>query len=85
MKRFVYFYFNKQEPEKVRQVVTAHVEYWKSARLPGYSGGPFGDRTGGLISFLAQDKSAAEQIANQDPFVLEDCIASSWLKEWVVE
>jgi uncharacterized protein YciI len=85
MKRFVYFYFNTQDPHKVRQVVPAHVQYWKSAKLSGYSGGPFSDRTGGMISFLSPDKSAAEQLANQDPFVIEDCISERWLKEWLVE
>jgi uncharacterized protein YciI len=85
MKRFVYFYFNKQEPEKVRGIVPAHVQYWKSANLPGYSGGPFADRTGGMISFLAPDDRTAEKITNEDPFVVEDCIDGKWLKEWLVE
>lgn len=35
-KRFVYFYFNRNEPEKIKQVVPDHVQYWKTAKLKGY-------------------------------------------------
>ena len=61
-KRFIYFYFNRNEPEKIRQVVPAHVGYWKSANVKGYMGGPFGDRTGGLISFVAPSLQDATEI-----------------------
>jgi uncharacterized protein YciI len=83
-KRFVYFYFNRNEPEKIRQVVPAHVQYWKTADLKGYSGGPFGDRTGGLISFVAPSLQDATDIILQDPFILEDLIAEKWIKDWLV-
>jgi len=39
-KRFVYFYFNRNDPEKIRQVVPAHVQYWKATNLNKYMGGP---------------------------------------------
>lgn len=83
--RFLYFYFNRNEPEKIRQIVPAHVRYWKEANLKGYQGGPFADRTGGLISFVASSLEEATQIALQDPFVLEDLIDQKWIKEWLVE
>lgn len=54
-RRFVYFYFNRTEPERIRQGVPTHVQYWKTANLQGYMGGPFADRTGGLISFVASN------------------------------
>ena len=73
-KRFVYFYFNRNEPAKIRQVVSAHIQYWKAAHLQGYLGGPFSHRTGGLISFLASSLEEATEIIQQDPFVLEDLI-----------
>lgn len=82
-KRFVFFYFNRNEPEKIRQVVPAHVEYWKTASPKGYMGGPFGDRTGGLISFLAPSLGDATEIILQDPFILEDLISQKWIKEWI--
>lgn len=84
-RRFVYFYFNRNEPEKIRQVVPAHVKYWKAVNLQGYMGGPFSDRTGGLISFVASSLEEAAEIIRQDPFVLEDLIEQKWIKEWIVE
>ena len=84
-KSFIYFYFNRNEPEKIRQVVPAHVQYWKTANLKEYRGGPFRDRTGGLISFAAPSIEEATEIILQDPFILEDLIAEKWIKEWIVE
>lgn len=84
-KRFVYFYFNRFEPEKIRQTVPAHVQYWKTANLKDYAGGPFGDRSGGLISFSALSLEDAEATVQQDPFVQSDLIELKWLKEWIVE
>ena len=83
--RFVYFYFNRNEPERIRQVVPAHVAYWKSAGLAGYMGGPFADRSGGLISFSAGSLEEANEIVSQDPFVTENLIEQKWIKEWIVE
>lgn len=83
--RFLYFYFNRNEPEKIRQVVPAHVQYWKSANLNGYMGGPFADRTGGLISFVASSLEEATATIQQDPFVLNDLIDQKWIKEWIPE
>ena len=84
-RRFLYFYFNRNEPEKIRQVVPAHVQYWQAATRKGYMGGPFADRTGGLISFVASSLEEATDIIQQDPFVLEDLIDQKWIKEWVLE
>ena len=84
-KRFVYFYFNRNEPEKIRQVVPAHVGYWKSANVKGYMGGPFGDRTGGLISFVAPSLQDATEIILQDPFIREDLVEQKWINEWLLE
>lgn len=84
-RRFLYFYFNRNEPEKVRQVVPAHVQYWKDANVQGYIGGPFADRTGGSISFVASSPEDASEIILKDPFVLEDLIDQKWIKEWIVE
>ena len=84
-RRFIYFYFNRNDPEKIRQVVPAHVEYWKTANIQDYMGGPFADRTGGSISFIASSLEAATTIILQDPFILEDLMAEKWIKEWIVE
>ena len=84
-RRFLYFYFNRNEPDKIRQVVPAHVQYWKNANLQGYTGGPFADRTGGLIIFVAASLEEATGIIMQDPFILEDLIDQKWIKEWLIE
>jgi uncharacterized protein YciI len=85
MKRFVYFYFNRHAPEQVKAVVPAHVRYWQTARLADYQGGPFGDRSGGLISFAAPDLQQPTDIVLRDPFILEDLVDARWIKEWIPE
>lgn len=84
-KRFVYFYFMKREPAKIQAVVPAHVAYWKGCDLKGYMGGPFADRSGGLIVFEAESLEEATRIVMNDPFALEDLLESKWIKEWIVE
>ena len=84
-RKFAYFYFMKNEPDKIGSHVPAHIAYWKNAKLPSYSGGPFADRTGGLIIFDAEDLPKAEEIVNKDPFVTADLIENGWVKEWVQE
>ena len=84
-KRFAYFYFMKLEPDKIRQLVPAHVEYWKNANPGNYLGGPFADRSGGLITFEAANLDEATGIIMNDPFVLNEVLDSKWLKEWLSE
>ena len=82
MPRFVYFYFNRSAPDRIGPAVPAHVQYWHSANLSEYRGGPFADRTGGLITFEAPDLATATEIIDRDPFVLADLIEQRWIKEW---
>ena len=83
--RFVYFYLMKNNPEGIRNVAPRHAEYWKGKMLPDYLGGPFGDRSGGLICFSAEDIGAAEVLVAGDPFVKEDLLEVRWLKDWVLD
>lgn len=85
MSRFLYFYTMRDAPDAIRWVVPAHVEYWRDCRLPEYVGGPFGDRSGGLITFAAPSLEAARQTVQHDPFVEADLVQDSWVKEWRVE
>lgn len=80
--RFAYAYVMKDEPDRVRAVAPLHAAYWHDLELPGYLGGPFGDRSGGLITFEAEDGSVARRLVDQDPFVREALLESSWLREW---
>jgi hypothetical protein len=84
-KRFIYFYFNRNEPEKIRKVIPAHVQYRITADLKSYSGGPFADRSGGLILFAAQNLEEATEIILRDPFLQENLIEQKWIKEWMPE
>lgn len=84
-KRFAFFYFMKKEPEKIRAAVPSHIEYWKGRSLQGYEGGPFADRTGGLITFETESIDKATSIIMNDPFVLQGLVENKWVKEWAVE
>jgi len=83
--RFAFIYFMKKDAENIRSVVPQHIEYWKHINLGKYSGGPFSDRTGGLITFEAENLEEAMQITSDDPFVLEGLIENKWVKEWIAE
>lgn len=84
-KRFVYFYFTKRKPPEMADCVPRHIDYWKKAGLPGYMGGPFTDKTGGLITFESKDMEKAEEVIEKDPFVKEELIEYKWVKEWFIE
>ena len=58
--RFVHVYAMKPEPDRVRAVAPRHAAYWHGLGLGGYLGGPFDDRSGGLISFEADSREEAE-------------------------
>ena len=53
--------------------------------LRGYLGGPFADRSGGLISFETNTHDDAARLVADDPFVREGLVERSWVKEWKVE
>ena len=83
--RFAYFYLMKADPDRVRVVAPRHASYWRDLRLAHYLGGPFEDRTGGLITFDADDAEHAERAVRGDPFVVEGLVEAHWLKEWTPE
>lgn len=83
MSRYAFIYFMSNNSEKIREAVPRHIEYWEGLALPDYSGGPFEDRSGGLITFSAASHSEAERLIFQDPFIIADVIAEQWLKQWL--
>jgi uncharacterized protein YciI len=83
--RFAYGYVMADKPERVREIAPVHVAYWGAASLDHYLGGPFGDRTGGLITFDVKSQKLAEQLASGDPFRRAGLLKSHWLKEWAAE
>jgi uncharacterized protein len=85
MLRFAYVYFMKDEPEQVASAVPNHVRHWQRLELEHYQGGPFADRSGGLILFDAPRFEEAEGAVESDPFVVSDLLDAYWLKEWSPE
>lgn len=83
--RFLYFYLMKDAPELVRAVAPRHAAYWRELQLPNYLGGPFADRSGGLVTFETDSAAEAEHLVADDPFVREDLLESSWVKGWMVD
>jgi uncharacterized protein YciI len=83
--RIVHFYSMRPEPDRVRAIAPEHVAYWHGLTLRGYLGGPFADRSGGLITFEADSVHEAELVVAGDPFVREELLESSVVKEWVAE
>jgi uncharacterized protein YciI len=81
--RIVYFYFMKDAPDRARAVAPRHAAYWQSLALGGYEGGPFADRSGGLITFESVNAEDAERLVADDPFIREDLLDRHWVKEWV--
>lgn len=58
--RFLYFYVMKDELDAVRAPAAEHATDWDDLRLVRYLGGPFADRSGGLITFYAESLGEAE-------------------------
>lgn len=80
--RVAYFYLMKPDPEHVRAVAPDHALYWEALELPGYQGGPLGDRAGGLITFEAASIDEAERLADGDPFERCRLLERRWVMEW---
>ena len=75
----------KNDPEKIRNIVPAHIEYWKNSKPINYSGGPFSDRSGGLILFEEENIEDATELAMNDPFIVREVVETKWIKEWIRE
>jgi uncharacterized protein len=80
--RCSYIYFMKDNPDRVAAVAPEHAAYWRGLELREYLGGPFADRSGGLISFETDSHDDAAQLVADDPFVREGLVERSWVKEW---
>jgi hypothetical protein len=75
----------KPEPERVRTIAPRHAGYWRGLALRGYRGGPFADKSGGLITFDAESQEEAEELVSGDPFVQEGLLGRHWINEWLHE
>ena len=59
-----------------------YAAYWHALHLDSYQGGPFADRSGGLIVFTAGSVDHAEQLVAEDPFVRHGLLEDRWVKQW---
>jgi uncharacterized protein YciI len=82
--RFLYFYLMKDR-DLVATAAPKHAAYWRELALRDYLGGPFADRSGGLITFEAGSAAEAEGLLGGDPFLREDLLARHWVKEWIID
>ena len=80
--RAAYVYFMKDDPVRVRSVAPRHAAHWRGLALSGYVGGPFTDRSGGLITFEAASPEEAAGFVAADPFVTEGLVERASLKAW---
>ncbi|MBN2080113.1 MAG: hypothetical protein JW838_14185 [Spirochaetes bacterium] len=81
---FAYCYFMKFVPERLRSLIPEHIAYWQNHAPDNFTGGPFRDRSGGLIIFPAADQDTAESICRGDPFVTGGLVEEFWVREWLV-
>ena len=85
MTRYAFSYLMSDDVALIRETVPLHVEYWKTLDLPDYIGGPFADRSGGLITFSAADDEVAGKLAAGDPFVKTGAVTEYQVGQWMVE
>jgi uncharacterized protein YciI len=83
--RVLYFYLMKDATGRVGAVAPDHAAYWRDLGLREYLGGPFTDRSGGLITFEVSSVDEAERLVADDPFVREDLLERRWVNEWLIE
>lgn len=83
--RIAYFYLMTSDTAQIRMVAPAHAAFWRDLQLPEYCGGPFEDRSGGLILFDALDLQVAQDLVSRDPFVRNGLVAQQWIKVWSAE
>lgn len=82
--RVAYLYMMRDDP-RVVEVAPKHAAYWQGLDLPEYEGGPFEDRSGGLIVFDCDSLDDGRGHVSNDPFVSHGLLHASWLKQWSVE
>lgn len=83
--RVAYVYFMIDEPDRVRAVAAQHAAYWQGLTLPAYLGGPFADRSGGLITFEAESTASAQRLVEGDPFSRHGLLQRRWLEQWLLD
>jgi uncharacterized protein len=81
--RFLYFYLMREAPDRVRAAAPKHALLLAAVAAGRLPGGPFADRSGGLITFQAETAAAAQALVANDPFLREQLLERHWVKEWL--
>lgn len=70
--------------EKLAEVRPRHREFLQDLAAQGRVAvaGPFGDGTGGLVLYQADDEAALTALIDQDPYHLEGVIAERTVREF---
>jgi uncharacterized protein YciI len=82
-RRFAFCYQMEGEAISIAATIAAHVTYWKDAAVDDCLGGPFADRSGGLITFATATLEEANRITQDDPFARNGLLRACWLREWI--
>jgi hypothetical protein len=75
---------NAKKAKDIKEIAPLHTEYWQTLGIDNYQGGPFSDRSGGLIRFSVNDFDMAQELISNDPFYQKDLLKEHWLKEWII-
>ncbi|SFX26397.1 hypothetical protein SAMN04487866_10332 [Thermoactinomyces sp. DSM 45891] len=72
-----------EKPELNLEFRAAHVDYLQNLEQQGkiFAKGPFTDGAGGLVIYLANSLEEAQELAGQDPYVLQG-VRRLELHEW---
>jgi hypothetical protein len=62
-----YFYFMRNDADRVGATAPHHAAHWRELGMDDYAGGPFEDRSGGLITFRAESDDQADSAVALTP------------------
>ena len=77
--QFLYFYImDSTKADKIKEIAKSHAAYWHSINPDSYKGGPFSDKSGGLITFKSNSYIDAKKLN------LNHVFDKKWFKEWEI-
>ncbi len=83
MNTYIFMYLLEDDIDTIKKAIGSHIKYWRDRELDYYRGGPFADKSGGLIIFTSSSYETANNIIAKDPFLTEKVLKEYWLKEWI--
>lgn len=73
-----------EDEERRQQIRPSHREYQKDLLAQGklHEAGPFGDDSGSIIVYNAEDLSEVQEMLTNDPFSRNGIIVGATIREW---